>query len=78
MFSKGPTKELYLAEEAIGLAKALNWRVKIIFMLNSYLQVVKGPYWRAEQINQSSISDISNDQQDESSTIFKRECDIKS
>lgn len=32
--SEGPNKELYLAEEAIGLAKALNW------------SVVNGPFWK--------------------------------
>jgi hypothetical protein len=32
--SQGPSKELYLAEEAIGLAKALNW------------SIVNGPFWR--------------------------------
>lgn len=27
ILSKGPVKELYLAEEAVGLAKALDWNV---------------------------------------------------
>ncbi len=35
-YSQGPKAELYKAEEAIGLAKALNWKV------------VKGPYWKEE------------------------------
>src|SRR5690606_16336091 len=34
--NKGPTIETYLAEEAIGLAKSLEW------------MVVKGPFWKKE------------------------------
>ena len=34
--SDGPIKELYLAEEAIGLAKSLSWTVSI-FMFNNFL-----------------------------------------
>ncbi|KAL4508015.1 hypothetical protein ABPG72_021388 [Tetrahymena utriculariae] len=34
--NKGPLMELYLAEEAVGLAKSLDWNVQ------------KGPYWKEE------------------------------
>jgi hypothetical protein len=33
MQSKGPDLELYLAEEAIGLAKSLYWTVKELFLI---------------------------------------------
>lgn len=35
-FSKGPLIELYHAEEAIGLAKSLDWNI------------IKGPFWKKE------------------------------
>lgn len=34
--NKGPEMELYMAEEAVGLAKSLFW------------SVTKGPFWREE------------------------------
>jgi hypothetical protein len=36
--NKGPLKELYLAEEAIGLVKSLDWTV------------AKGPYWKGDDL----------------------------
>jgi hypothetical protein len=46
----GPKTELYLAEEAIGLVKSLDW------------QVVKGPSWDASQdIHQDDEIDLSDD-----------------
>jgi hypothetical protein len=34
--NKGPELELYLAEEAVGLSKSLNWSLE------------KGPFWKEE------------------------------
>lgn len=36
-YSHGPQKELYLAEEAIGLVRSLDW------------QVAKGPLWQEQE-----------------------------
>lgn len=45
--------ELYFAEEAVGLAKSLNWKVQIalsslptIFIY--FIKVIKGPYWKED------------------------------
>ena len=46
----GPNTELYLAEEALGLVKSLDW------------QVIKGPKWLDDEDYESNSSDLSDEE----------------